>query len=127
MVRCLIWGTGKAFSENAFMFDWYEEKKLMQIIGVTSNEKYYSKILKWKFIDKHSIDINLFDFLIIAARDNACREIEKEAKELGIEAFRIVPYKVMQLQGFDFKKIRSYKEGYAYHICSKLLGRIDIS
>lgn len=104
MKKCLLWGTGDIFRMYFSMIMYYEEKGIIQIVGITSNERYYKSIMGIRFIEKADIDILSFDVLIVMADSFVLKSICIEAKEIGIDDSRIVPVKVITLPGFHFDK-----------------------
>lgn len=110
MKKCLIWGTGVNFKENYYLIKYYELKKEISVIGVTSNDCFYNSIYGYKFIEKRFITQYTFDYLIIMSTSPVTiNSIRKETQEYGIPDIKLIPIKVMQLYGFDFEKYKKIK------------------
>ncbi len=110
-LRCLIWGTGKAFGTYLWKIKYYEEVGTIAVCGITSNDGIYSEVAGYRFIQKNDIEGAEIDIcIIIATTDNIKLEIYAEAISRGISDSKIVPCEVMTLLGFDFMKYRKIKE-----------------
>lgn len=81
MYKCLLWGTGKDFSRNINLVKWYEDKGIINILGVTSKSHLYKSIYGYPFIKKTELSRYDIDIIIIMA-ENALLEIEKEVQEI---------------------------------------------
>lgn len=109
MKRCLIWGMGVEFANNLHMIQYYELTREIEVVGITSNQRYYASILDYQFVPKEKIESVKFDFLVIATSNAILDSVLQEAVELGIEENRIVPISVMKLPRFNFDKYQKLK------------------
>lgn len=108
--RCLIWGTGICFKNNIRLIQYYEQCGQIKIIGITSDESFYTSIFGYSFMNKCEIDPNEFDVLIVASGRKNFGNIKNEAMLKGISEEKIVPVHVMALPGFDFNKYSCIKK-----------------
>ena len=103
-MKCLIWGTGIIYSQNINNIKYYELLGSIQVVGVTSNTTAFGEILGYPYICKRNIKELIFDIVVIMGSGTTFSEIEKEARGLGIDKWKIVSYKVFQLTNLDLKK-----------------------
>jgi len=110
MKKCLVWGTGSVFQKYCNVLKYYELNNEIIIIGVTSGDAYYNCLCGYKFIDKSLINIDSFDYIIIAADSNTAREICQEVETLGVDNSRAIPINAILLPEFDFEKYEKIRE-----------------
>ncbi len=109
-VKCLLWGTGKAFWEYYYLIKYYEFTGELCVCGVTSSDSFYSDVGGYHFIDKADIDYEIFDVVIIMSLSKSIiRDIQNEILLRGISESNIIPCQVLRLQGFDFAKYKALK------------------
>lgn len=109
MKKILIWGTGVEFANNVHMVQYYELIGQIEVVGITSDQRYYNSILTYQFVPKEKIGLVEFDFLLIATSDAVLESVQFEAKEMGIDETIMVPISVMKLPKFDFDKYKQLK------------------
>lgn len=109
MYRILIWGTGKGYNACIGSLRYLESIGDIHIVGITSNDNYYSVLDGIRFIPKSKLKHLGFDYIIVAA-NNAYEEICNEAVSVGIENNRILSSNVVFLDKFSFKRYISLVE-----------------
>lgn len=55
MYKCLLWGTSKDLFHNVNLIRWYQDRGIIEVIGVTSNSNLYKSLYKYPFIEKADI------------------------------------------------------------------------
>ena len=114
MYKCLIWGSGRVFHNNILAIKYFECIGEICVEGVTSNDLFYKDVAGYRFILKSDLKsengIYGFDKVIVMADGNAYVDICMEIADLGFADKDIVPYKVMNLVGFDFIKYAALRE-----------------
>lgn len=103
MYKCILWGTGITFTQNINLVKYYECIGHIKVVGITSNDCIYDKILDWQFINKSDIENIDFD-LIIIMEDKRFREIEQELLEMGIADEKYISYRVLNLPNLNLRK-----------------------
>jgi len=110
MYNCILWGDGFGYSKYINLIRYQEVLDVLKIIGITSNSTIYKKVNDYLFIPKEDLSKYDYDFIIIMAENEIRNEIAKEAKELGIEEWRIISCKVFELYEFDMDKYLKIKK-----------------
>lgn len=110
-IKCLLWGSGKAFNQYYYVIKHYELLGEISVCGVTSNEPLYAEIGGFAVIEKENIDKTDFDIVIaMALTEEIIADIRCEAIAMGISDYNIVPCTVLGLIGFDFQKYLALKK-----------------
>ena len=109
MKKCLIWGNGTVFFENFNLIKYHEQCLNIEVVGITSNEKVFSRYEMYNFVSKKEILSLDFDVLIIMANGNSYSEIFREAISLGIPEAKIIKYNLLGKQWFDIEKYLTIK------------------
>ncbi|SDH92292.1 protein of unknown function [Pseudobutyrivibrio sp. 49] len=108
MIRSLVWGTGKCFAENYKLLEYYRIKNIVDIVAITSDEKYFNSFLGIPFIKKCEIKNEDYDYVILMIENkNILDNIKQEANSIGFESWQLVPYRLITTIGFTFE---AYKE-----------------
>ena len=110
MKKLLLWGMGNCFRKYIYAIKYYEMLNKIKIIGVTSNTSIYEEFYGYKYIRKNTINSEEFDFIIVMADGDICKQILNEAISLGIAKENIINYKVLSIPGFDFDKYVKLKK-----------------
>lgn len=103
MYKCILWATGITFTQNINLVKYYEYIGCIKVVGVTSNDCIYDKILDWPFIHKSDIEKTAFD-LIIIMEDNRLREIEQEILEMGFSNEKFISYRILNIPNLNLEK-----------------------
>lgn len=103
MIKILVWGTGKGYNECVGFLKWLEKIGDITIVGVTSNDNYYSFIDGIKFVKKNEIVEIDYDYIIVVAK-SAFDKICSEGILLGIEREKFIPSDVIYLPNFTFDR-----------------------
>ncbi len=104
MHNVLIWGTAKEYDNYLTLIKYYEDKKLFRVIGVTSNDTYYSYLDGYQFIPKKDLMNVEYDWIIICASKEKTRDIRKEAIAMNISEDILFPAHILLVPNFDFDK-----------------------
>lgn len=103
MFRCLIWGTGKCFTNNISVIKMHEKLGNIKVIAVTSNAQFLANYGNYPFVKKEFIKTADYDIVIIMVSDKKMMsEIRTEIRDIGFEDSQIIPYHVIGKMGFDF-------------------------
>jgi len=102
--KCLLWGFGNCFLENINMVRYHEMRGHFQVIGITANSFGYSEWGGYRFVDIEERKCLEYDFIIIMAKDRACREIMKEALECGIPQEKIFTYRILRHEKIELDR-----------------------
>lgn len=104
MYKVLIWGTGRRYCQMIHIIKYYEMMGKISIVGITSNDSFYTIVDGYPFIPKKKLAEIEFDFIIVAIEDyhNAVREAEflygNQIKE------KMIAGRVLQHPNFDFER-----------------------
>lgn len=101
--KVLIWGTGLLYNKYKNVISFYEEKGEIDIIGVTSNDNFYTRIDGYTFIKKSEIVSTKFDYIIVTAVRHYSSILD-EVKEMGIDSKKVLRVDIFDIPNFSFKK-----------------------
>ncbi len=104
MYKALIWGTAAEYDNYLVAIKYYEDRKSLQVVGVTSNDRYYSYLDGYPFIPKQDLMKVAFDRIIICASKEKAADIRREAMEMGIAEDILFSASILLLPDFDFDK-----------------------
>lgn len=103
MYKIFIWGTGNGYNYSIGILKFFESIKEIEIVGITSNDLYYSELDGIKFYQKNELDRVDFDYIIVTAK-NVFDDICDEGITSGIEKEKFIPANVLFLPGFSFDR-----------------------
>lgn len=104
MYRCLIWGVGKLFYNNANLLKAFERDQKISIQAITGNNRDTS-VLNYTFIPKERLIVTEYDLVIIMSDKVA--EIKREAIKIGFDEGCIITYHAFHIPNVD---LESYME-----------------
>lgn len=109
-LRCVLWGTGKIFFENINLIKYYEQKDIIQIVGVTSNElPLLTPLFGWCWKEKKEIAELEPELIIVMTGRKFYKEICLEAYEIGIKEDNVISYEVLKMPNFELDSYLSLK------------------
>lgn len=103
MLKIIIWGTGKRYDYCVNILRYMEAMQEISIIGVTSDDHYYSSLDGIRFISKNEIKYVNCDYIIVTS-SKFYDEICNEGVSLGISCDKFIHSDVLFLYGFSFYK-----------------------
>ena len=127
MLNCLIWGTGKVFTNELQSIRYLEMTNQIRICGVTSNVTFFSTIAGYPFVTKESITVDQYDVVFIMADGKIFNEIRDEAIKMGFCRDILVHHRVIHVINNNLEKYMEIKKrnitifsnncwgGFAYH------------
>lgn len=110
-IKCLVWGTGQAFSSYYHTIKYFEMVGQINVCGVTSNESVYNAFVGYRHIKKKDIKKEDYEVVILMALTKQLEiEMREEVLDIGIAEYQIVPCRVIGLFEFDFYKYLELKK-----------------
>lgn len=101
--KCIIWGTGKYYTNRYNALQLEVSKKNIEIIAFVSNNQYVKQIDEYMVVDKSEIEKLDFDYVIVMS-NTFFDEIVKQIEELQINRNRVLSGQVFDISCFDFKR-----------------------
>lgn len=99
MYQVLIWGIGTNYQKLINLIKYYEKQKWFEVIGVTSDDKFYTTLDGYPFIPKKDLKWN-FDYIIATPKD--FHSVMAEVEILGGDTKKLIAGKVLQIPDFNF-------------------------
>lgn len=75
MYKVLIWGTAIEYDQYLVAIKYYEDRKSLQVVGVTSDDHYYSYLDGYPFVPKQDLMKISFDRILICASKEKTADI----------------------------------------------------
>lgn len=104
MFKVIIWGSGREYEKYATLIKYYEEKRQFSVVGITSNDNYFTFLDRYKFIQKKDLANIEYDWIIACASKDVIENIRKQAIFLNITEDIILSAHILQFPDFDFEK-----------------------
>lgn len=104
MQKIVIWGTGEIYDQYITLIKYYESQKQFTVIGVTSNDSYFSYLDNYRFIPKSELVDAEFDWILICVGNRAIPAIRREAISMNIAEDVLLSIHILQLPNFNFEK-----------------------
>ena len=102
MYKVLIWGTAIEYDQYLVAIKYYEDRKSLQVVGVTSDDHYYSYLDGYPFVPKQDLMKISFDRILICASKEKTADIRREAAAMGIAEDILFSAHILLLPEFDF-------------------------
>lgn len=103
MYKCLLWGAGKEFASNTQLIKFYEQRREIEVVGITSNEKIYSNVLGWCFIPKNYISDYSIDVVVVMMEEPDA-SVYEEIYNSGFGYENVLNVKVLTIPEFTFER-----------------------
>ncbi len=109
--KIVIWGIGAVYNKHVNLLKYSEIKKEIEVVAVTSNDisPKVNTIDGFVAIELCELDSFEYDYLLIM-NDTFYKEIREMAIEMGVEAGKIIHYKVLEIPHFEFEQYIKLKE-----------------
>lgn len=102
MYKIVIWGMGAVYNRHVNLLKYYELKGEIKIVAVTSNNPPGIKFIdNYKVIEAREINFMDFDFVLIM-NDASIMEIKDTITSMGINAEKILYYKILEIPNLVF-------------------------
>lgn len=109
LYKVIIWGYGKKYNEYLNLIKNLEEKEIIKVIAVMSNDSFEGmQVDQYIFLSKEYALKQEYDYCLVALDD--WENVKKEALELGIPEDKLIPIRVLSIPYFDFEKYIKIKE-----------------
>lgn len=111
MYKVLIWGTGRCYCQLFNLLRFYELGGVIRIVGITSNDDFYTSVNGYPFIKKAKLREIEFDYIIVTIKDYWGAVQEAEVLYGNQIQEQMIAGRVLQYPEFDFDqyiKIRKH-------------------
>ncbi len=120
----LIWGMGTIYNKNVNILKYFELKKQIKVVAITSNDSYkIQEIDGYQICDKKEVQLLEIDYIIVM-NDNYFEDIVKDIIELGYERRQIIHYRILNIPQIDFDEYITLKESNISIISNNCWGEI---
>lgn len=110
MYKIVIWGIGAIYNRHVNLLKYYELKKEIDIIALTSNDPPKVKTIDgYKVIESKEINSLDFDFIMIM-NDRSAMEIGKTITSMGVDVERLLHYKILEIPNLIFAEYVKLKK-----------------
>ena len=109
MLNCLIWGSGKVFTNELQGIRYLEITNQIQVCGITTNVDCFSKIAGYTYISKDDLRVNQYDVVFIMADGKIFKEIIEEAVDKGFDEDILVHHRVIHIINNNLEKYLEIK------------------
>ena len=110
MLNCLIWGSGKVFTNELQGIRYLEITNQIQVCGITTNVDCFSKIAGYTYISKDDLRVNQYDVVFIMADGKIFKEIIEEAVDKGFDEDILVHHRVIHIINNNLEKYLEIKK-----------------
>lgn len=110
MLNCLIWGSGKVFTNELQGIRYLEITNQIQVCGITSNVDCFSRIADYTYISKDDLRIDQYDVVFIMADGKIFKEIIEEAVGKGFDEDILVHHRVIHIINNNLEKYMEIKK-----------------
>lgn len=107
--KCIVWGLGKDYNQLISVLKYYIACGNIDVVGVTSNQKLYSVVDGFNYVEPKNILQMNFDFIIVASIKKFT-EIKKDILKLNIPESKILSMKAFFIPEFDLDKYLQVKK-----------------
>lgn len=102
MRKVIIWGTGRRYCQMINLLRFYEREGVFCIVGVTSNDNFYTSVDGYPFIPKEKLRDIDFDYIIVTNNDY-CGVVSEAETLCGSQVReKMIAGRVLQHPNFDF-------------------------
>lgn len=109
--KVIVWGTGYWYSKYLTLLKYYELKGDFEVIGVTSNERHFSTLDNYRFINKCDLYKESVSYVLVAIEKYSLDVIAEIEQCVGVSCERILPIRIFDIPYFDWKRYLSIKNG----------------
>ena len=102
MYKMVIWGIGAVYNRHVNLLKYYEAKKEIEVIALTSsNPPSVRSIDGYKVIESREIRTLDFDFILVM-NDGAATEIRETITNMGVDSEKLLHYKILEIPNLIF-------------------------
>lgn len=101
--KLIVWGTGTYYNKYMNQMSLYEKNGEIKIVGITSNDKYYTDIDGYPFIPKQDVSSEDFDYIVVTAL-KSYTAILHEIQDLGIDSKKVLRVDILDIPNFSFAR-----------------------
>jgi len=110
MYRIVIWGIGAVYNRHVNLLKYYELKKEIKIVAVTSNNPPRVEFIDdYKIVKSKEISALEFDFILIMS-DASVMEIRKTIIHMGVDEEKLLYYKILEIPNLVFDQYVKLKK-----------------
>lgn len=104
MYRCVLWGTGRTFTDSLNTIKLLELSGKIKVCAITDSCRIYSEVFGYKYFQKSELTKIDFDTIILTVSRKRYVEVMSEAEEIGISVNKIIPISAFNIPGFTFDR-----------------------
>lgn len=128
MFNCLIWGSGKVFTNELQGIRYLELTNQIKVSGITSNVDCFSTIAGYPYVPKDKLQADHYDIVFIMADGSVFNSIVAEAASRGFDEDILVHHRVIHIINNNLDKYLEIKKrhvtifanncwgGFTYHM-----------
>lgn len=110
MFNCLIWGSGKVFTNELQGIRYLELTKQIKVCGITSNVDCFSTIAGYPYVPKDNLQFEQYDIVFIMADGSVFSSIVAEAVSRGFDEDILVHHRVIHIINNNLDKYLEIKK-----------------
>ena len=111
VLRVVLWGEPEALADYYYALQFFEQAGSIEICAMAGDGAFFSSVCGYPQIREADLDAGAADVVLILSKTVAAeKKIHEKALLLGFEEFRIIPCRVLQQIGFDFRKYMALKK-----------------
>ena len=102
--KIIVWGIGATYNQHVNVLKYYEQNNWFGVMALTATfTPPYKYIDGYIIIDKETLSQMQFDYLIVMS-GKYYNEIMYEAMQLGVKREQILPYRILDIPGLNWKE-----------------------
>ena len=122
MFNCLIWGSGKVFTNELQGIRYLELTNQIKVSGITSNVDCFSTIAGYPYVPKDKLQTDHYDIVFIMADGSVFNSIVAEAASRGFDEDILVHHRVIHIINNNLDKYLEIKKRHVTIFANKCWG-----